>query len=429
MSLYGVLRSGVSGMNAQGSKLATTADNIANTNTAGYKRASTEFSTLVIGGNSKSGSYMPSGVTTETRYAIAESGPTMATTNAFDLAISGNGFFVVQDAGGTPYLTRAGSFRPTDDGQLLNAGGYTLMGYDLAGGAPTPVANSLTGLVPVNVFAMGMTASPSTEGYFHANLNSNATDISTTTPPGVPASTNAAGATYTNKSSLSTYDTLGNEVVLDVYLTKTGPDTWEYAIFDKAGASAGGGFPYSATGTPPVGPVLSTGTLNFVDGKLTTSPAIASFTIPNGEPMTLDFAGMTQLANSSFVPEADANGSAPQEVDSVEISNDGVVYAVFGDGTRKATYQIPLATVPSADNLTPVAGNAYAISRDSGNPTVGFAASSGFGTIKSSALEQSNVDLATELTAMIEAQRGYTANSKVFQTGSDLLDVLVNLKR
>ncbi|MBS1180707.1 MAG: flagellar basal body FlaE domain protein [Proteobacteria bacterium] len=432
MSLYGVLRSGVSGMNAQGGKLATTADNIANANTVGYKRASTEFSSMVIG-NSRSGAYQPAGVTTQTRYAIGEAGSYLSTTSGLDLAVTGSGFFVVQDAGGTPYLTRAGSFIEQPDGTLKNAGGFTLLGYDLANGTPAPSANSLTGLVPVNVNALGMTASPTTTGYLTATLNSNATDVTTTVPVGTPASGNVAGSVYTNKTSLTTYDNLGNEVMLDVYFTKTGNNKWEYAVFDRAGASASGGFPYTATGTPAVGPVLSTGTLNFsaTTGKLTAS-AIPSFSIPNNgssQTMTLDLSSMTQLGTNEFTPKGDADGNAAQAVDSIEISTEGIVYAIFGDGTRKATFQVPLANVPSPDNLTPVAGNAYSVSMDSGDPSLGFAGSSSFGVIKSGSLEQSNADMANELTAMIEAQRGYTANSKVFQTGSDLLDVLVNLKR
>jgi flagellar hook protein FlgE len=93
------------------------------------------------------------------------------------------------------------------------------------------------------------------------------------------------------------------------------------------------------------------------------------------------------------------------------------------------TYRIPLASVPSPDNLTPLAGNVYALGVDSGDLQVDFPRSGGFGTLVSSALEQSTVDLASELTAMIESERNYTANSKVFQTGAELMDVLVNLKR
>ncbi len=113
----------------------------------------------------------------------------------------------------------------------------------------------------------------------------------------------------------------------------------------------------------------------------------------------------------------------------MDIADDGTVYAVFENGARRATYRIPLATVPSVDQLTPQSGNVYSVSDRSGDVIVGFPESGSFGSIRSGALEQSNVDLATELTAMIESQRSYTANSKVFQTGSEILDVLVNLKR
>jgi flagellar hook protein FlgE len=113
----------------------------------------------------------------------------------------------------------------------------------------------------------------------------------------------------------------------------------------------------------------------------------------------------------------------------VEFASDGTVYAVYEDGSRVGAYRIPLATVPSPDNLYPRAGNVYETTAASGGYQVGFPEMSGFGSIASGALEGSNVDIGTELTAMIEAQTSYTANSKVFQTGSELLDVLMNLKR
>jgi flagellar hook protein FlgE len=137
---------------------------------------------------------------------------------------------------------------------------------------------------------------------------------------------------------------------------------------------------------------------------------------------------MTQVA-SDFAFKPTVDGNAPSSIDKVEVDTDGTMYAIYNDGTRLATYKIPLATVPSPDNLVPEVGNVYSIGIDSGNMQVDFASNSGLGIVKSEALEASNVDLANELTAMIESQRGYTANSKVFQTGADLLDVLVNLKR
>jgi flagellar hook protein FlgE len=129
------------------------------------------------------------------------------------------------------------------------------------------------------------------------------------------------------------------------------------------------------------------------------------------------------------VLDAAVSGNAPSQVDRVEIADDGTLYAVFGNGARIATYRIPLGNVASPDNLTPLAGNVFTPGVDSGDIQVGFAGTGQFGIFVSSALEQSTVDLASELTAMIESERNYTANSKVFQTGAELMDVLVNLKR
>ena len=129
MSLYGVMRTGVSGMNAQSSRLSTVADNIANSSTNGYKRASTEFASMLI--NSGSGEYTSGGVNTRVRYNVSEQGNLSYTTSVTDLGIAGNGFMIVTDGNGTPFLTRAGSFVPDGSGNLVNAAGFYLMGYDL----------------------------------------------------------------------------------------------------------------------------------------------------------------------------------------------------------------------------------------------------------------------------------------------------------
>jgi len=149
MSLYGVMRTGGSGMNAQSNKLSTVADNIANVNTTGYKRASTEFSSLVL--QSGTGNYNSGSVETHVRYAISDPGTLNFTTSATDMAIQGNGFFVVNDAQGRSFLKRAGSFVPDGRGNLVNAAGFHLMVYDLKNGPPSVVSNGLTGLNMVNI--------------------------------------------------------------------------------------------------------------------------------------------------------------------------------------------------------------------------------------------------------------------------------------
>ena len=139
--------------------------------------------------------------------------------------------------------------------------------------------------------------------------------------------------------------------------------------------------------------------------------------------------GTTQLATAFTPMNVAINGNAPSSISGIDIDNDGTVYATYENGSRVAAYRIPLANVPSPDNLEPVPGDAYAITTASGDVQIGFPTEGGRGTLVSGALEQSNVDMASELTDMIVAQRDYTANSKVVQTSSELLDVLMNLKR
>ncbi len=418
MGLYGMMRTGVSGMAAQSNRLSTVADNIANSSTNGYKRAQAEFSTLVL--PSSGGSYNSGGVTTSIRYSISQSGPLQYTTSGTDLAVKGNGFFVVQDANGQPVLTRAGSFVPNAEGELVNATGYKLMGYSYANGDPTVTANGFAGLEAISIAQSELVATPSRNGILTANLPAGSTPVAAGDLP----SANSATASYTQKTSLVVYDNLGGEKLLDIYMTMTGPDTWEVAVYDRADAAPNTSFPYA-------NPALSTQTLSFdpTTGQLTGASATdIAIPVPGGDTLTLDMSGMTQLS-AGFTVTGEADGAAPYSIDSVEISTDGTVFAKYADGSMRAIYRIPVATVQSPDQLQVLSGNAFAESTDSGGVQLGFAGEGGRGTVVSGAVENSNVDIAQELTDMIEAQRNYTANSKVFQTGSDLMEILVNLKR
>jgi flagellar hook protein FlgE len=138
---------------------------------------------------------------------------------------------------------------------------------------------------------------------------------------------------------------------------------------------------------------------------------------------------MTQLGMEYTELRVEASGNAPSGIESIEIGSDGTMYAQYENGSFRELYRIPLANVQSPDMLTALPGNVYTPSSDSGDLQMGFPGSGGLGSMISGALENSNVDIAEELTNMIESQRSYTANSKVFQTGADLMDILVNLKR
>jgi flagellar hook protein FlgE len=392
MSLFGMMRTGVSGMAAQSNALSTVSDNISNSATTGYKRASAEFSSLLE--TNSTSDYTSGGVNTNIRYGVTNQGVIQGTTSTTDLAINGNGFFVVNNGSGTPFLTRAGSFVPDASGNLVNASGFFLMDYSLSNGGSTGVANGLTGLQKVNIVQTALQATASTAGTFSANLPAGATPV--VVGANLPSANNAS-ATFTEKTSMVTYDNLGNATTLDIYFTNTGPNTWEVAAFNKADAAAGGGFPYA-------NPALATQNLTFdaTTGSLAAGgPTSITVPIPNGQNFALDH---------------------------VDIGKDGTLSYVYQDGARIAAYKVPLATVTSPNNLTPESGNVYSPSVDSGQVNVGTPSQGGLGAIDSSSLEQSTVDLATELTTMIEAQREYTANSKVFQTGADLMEVVVNLR-
>ena len=427
MSISGMMRTSASGMAAQSSRLGTVSDNIANASTHGYKRAFTEFSTIVL--ESGSGAYVPGSVDTTVRYGISQQGGFDYTMSPTDLGVAGEGFFVVSDGSAATYLTRAGSFIKDDDGYLVNAAGFKLMGYPIVNGSAAASANGTSGLEDINIRALALEATPSTKGTFHANLPSDATIVDTGVD--MPPSSNDAASVYTAKTSLTAVDNVGREVTLDVYYTKTADNVWEISVFDASKAT-NGGFPYDDTDVAAPLATLADVTFDPATGRLDAtlpSPTSIDIPVPNGATLTLDFSESTELADDFQVNQPTVNGNTPSSVEGQEFDKDGTLYAVYGNGARVAIYRIPLATVPAVDNLTPEAGNVYSISADSGNLQLGFPGSGVFGEVRTSQLEKSTVDTASELTTMIESQFAYTANSKVFQTGGELMEVLVNLKR
>jgi flagellar hook protein FlgE len=416
MSIFGAMNTSVSGMNAQSNRLSVLSENIANADTAGYKAGSTEFETILDDNNVTS--HASGGVTTKVRYAISAQGLLQTTSTATNLAIQGGGFFVVSDGSGARFLTRAGAFVPDAAGDLVNSAGFRLMG--VAAGASPATTSGLAALMPIHIDTTGLVSSPSTKGTLAANLPSAASAVAAANLP----SANAAGAQFTDKTSLVAYDNLGGKVTLDVYLTKSGPNTWDVAVFDQSAAASGGGFPYSS------GP-LSVSSPQFDPSNGTLAAASASslsVAVPGGKTVAVDLSRLTQLATGFSVSDTTMDGNAPSAFSRIAIDDNGVVSAVYQDGTKIARAQVVLANVPSPDNLTPLSGNVYDTNSLSGDAATGSPGTGTLGTLAASAVENSTVDIASELTTMIETQRSYTANSKAFQIGTDMADVLVNLK-
>ncbi|MCP1200935.1 flagellar hook protein FlgE [Notoacmeibacter sp. MSK16QG-6] len=419
MSIFGTMQTSISGMNAQSSRLSSVADNIANSDTPGYKRQGINFATLVTGAGNTSG-----GVITTGTIEVEAQGVPKTTSSSTDLAILGHGFFLVSDGANNGFMTRAGAFTQDADGYLVNPNGYRLQGYSMASGV-APVPNGLAGLVDIQVSKEPLPPAASTFGTFQATLDSQADIESAAVTANTLPSDNVVGATFTGKTSMVAYESLGNEVRLDVYVTRTATDTWEVSVYNQADANSSlEAFPYG-------NPALGTTNLQFdtATGALTgASPTSLTVPVPNGASLQIDLSEM-KLGGQFTVTEAEVNGNPPSSAIGTEISDEGIVRVAYEDGSYKDLFMVALADVPSPTNLTPVTGTMFTQSANSGDIQVGFPGSSGFGTIISSSLEQSNVDIAEELTEMIQAQRSYTANSKVFQTGSEIMDVVVNLKR
>lgn len=396
----------VMGMSAQTDWLAAISKNIANSNTAGYKNARTDFLTVLNGYDSVGG-----GVTTVTRNEVSLRGSPLTTGTDTDLAISGDGFFLVSNDAGQTFLTRAGNFIPDAQGRLVNSAGYYLMGYDSKLGTSGPLST-------IQVDKNKMYSSPTTQGTFGANLPSNSSVVPAANLP----STNSAGAQFAGKSSLTVYDNLGNAVVLDLYFAKTGANTWEMTAYNHADAGAGGSFPYASG-------ALTTQTLTFsaTDGSLT-SPSSISLNVPGGGAMSLNLSKMTQLGGGYTPTDNNADGYAASTISGIHVGKTGTLSYQLENGKLISAYEIPLGKVASPDNLTSETGNVYSANAESGQLFIGAAGSTGYGTILGSSLEGSTVDLASQLSSMIVAQRSFTANSQVFQVASDIMQVLTNLK-
>ncbi len=389
MSLFSALRTSVSGMNAQSSYLSAIGDNIANSSTVGYKKASTEFQTVL--GEQTPGSYESGGVLAQTRYGVTEQGTINSTTSSTDLAINGPGFFLVNNGGqsGT-LLTRAGSFVPDQNGNLVNTAGYFLLGNKIG-----PDGTPSTDLTPVNISSTKLQAVPTTTGIIAGNL----------------PSSDARGAVETTSAML--YDSSGAQVAANLSFTKTSTG-WN--VNAEAAANPG-----TSIGSLSL-TFDSTGQLAATGNTLTLSVPQASGSGANSV-VSLDLSTMTSLA-SPLALTHDITGSAPSQLAKVVIGADGTLTGVYGSAAKANLYKIPVATVTSPDNLTAITGDVYQLSQTSGPMTTQTAGQGAAGKILSDNLEASTVDLATELTNMIVAQRSYEANSKVLQAASELLSKL-----
>ena len=435
MSIYTALRAGVSGLTANSSALAVISDNIANVNTVGYKRSGVDFSALVNAQNSNT-TYNAGGVLPLTRQQISLQGSLEQSRSPTDLAISGDGFFIVSSNnqqlsnGGSVLFTRAGSFTIDAQGYMVNAQGLFLQGWPVnSDGSVVSSPTSLSAIEPVNISGVGGLAEPTRNVGINANLNSDQASYAGAYTAGDMAT---GVVTPQFESSLEVFDSLGAPRTIAFGFLKTGPNTWQVESYARPNTNITGG-----AGT---GGLLATGTLTFnADGTVNSvTGAIGStFSIPwaastgaAAQNVDLDLStGMTQFAKSFGVTSVTADGVPPGDLVGLVLEGDGMLTAQFSNGRARALYQIPLATFLNPNGLAADQGGAFRTTLESGLYNINSANAGGAGRIVSGALEASNVDLASEFTNLITTQRAYSAASRIITTADQMLEELLMIKR
>lgn len=402
----------LSGLNADDTALATISNNLANLNTTGYKDATVNFQDMFYNllGTNGSGDQLQvgSGTSVASIDTNFSGGSVQSTGVDTDVAITGNGFFVVQNGSNT-YYTRAGDFTQDSNGYLVTADGDQVMGYPATNG----VVNTTGGLTPLQL-PMGM-SSPATAT---ANMSID-TNLSSST---------AVGGSYS--TSVTLYDSLGTPQVMNVSFTNNGGGTWSYNATLPSSAFGSTGDPIS----------VASGTLAFDDnGNLTNATPIpitisgladgANTLSFNWNQTSSSGQGLiTQNAGASSTTSTTQDGNASGSLTSFAINSDGTVSGTFTNGTQ-IIGQVALANFANLQGLSLQGDNNYSATISSGSAVIGTPGTSSLGTLTGGSLELSNVDMSSEFSNLIIAERGFQANAKSVTTFDQIAQDTINLIR
>jgi flagellar hook protein FlgE len=456
-------------------------DNISNVDTIGYKQSQVNFEDLVTNSGS-TGEYTAGGVSSTNQQMVSQQGSIQQTSSPTDLAISGSGMFVTTQSptpitgSSTVLYTRAGSFTPDAQGFLRNDAGLYLQAYPASiQGVVQDQSSSLLALQPVNVANIGGTVSASTSADLTANLDaSQAVSTQAQDTAAVVAGTATAAQTAAaynpSTNSMAAYDANNNTGVEPNYqiqvpisdsqggehtvqidmLKSTTANTWYCEIqavptsdVPASGTAPAGQIAYGTVTFDTSGNLASVSLTNSATGAAITggnSPQVsipwgASLGVASPQAMTLSLgsnlsgAGLTQFNSPSATQPAITDGTPFGSLLSVSVGSTGQITASFSNSTERVIGQIALATFPNVNGLNAVSGDAYTASSTSGACAINTAGSGGTGTIDSSALESSTVDLSAQFAAMIVTQRAYTASSKIITTADQMTQDLLQIIR
>ncbi len=409
-------RIALSGLNAASADLKVTGNNIANAGTTGFKSSRAEFVDIFATGY---GGISTTAIGGGTRLAAVtqqfSQGNVDFTDNNLDLAINGQGFFVLANNGET-LLSRAGAFSTDRDGFVVNSSGHRLQ------------------IFPANVSAAGTTfdtgqltdlqlstaeGAPSATTEINSILNLDASDTIPASPFDI---TNPLPDQYNASTSLTIYDSLGSQHTATQYFVKAGANTWNtYLYIDNTLVTTGGN---------------DFGTLTFnADGSLA-SPAGGAITFDPYIPSTgaqniqldLDYSRATQYGSPFSVSTLRQDGFAAGRLSGIDIDAEGVISARYTNGQSLTLGKVAMANVANPQALSPQGDTVWGLTYTAGDLLLGEAGTSSFGLIQSGALEASNVDIAAELVGLITAQRNYQANAQVISTADTITQTIINIR-
>lgn len=432
MGIQSAMYSGVSGLNTNSQVMSVIGNNLANTNTLGFKGSRSVFSDLLSSSVFGSGgsSQVGRGVGLSTVDNIFSQGTFETTSSDTDVAIEGDGFFVLKEEGNdTTFYTRAGAFRFNEEGYLVNPEGFRVQGKafdpinntELLPADPTDILVANVGLIEAN---------PTSELTFTTNLDEKSNPLGGTAADIDPTD----DATYNYSASSRIYDSLGESHLVTVYwrmISDVG-NTWQagYTVDNNAAS-------FTELSASPLD-FNTIGKLPDPDGDGTPNPVTVSITIPappatswsNGADISvidLSF-DCTQYDSESIVIGQKQNGYSAGELTNVAINGDGVIVASYSNGRQVNISQLVLAKFQNPGGLLLAGANRYTAPAEVGSIRTGLPGPE-LGKVFTNSLEQSNVDMGQEFVKMITTQRGFQANSKIITTVDEMLSELINLKR
>ena len=439
MSLLGAMNSAISGLGAQSHAFGNISDNVANSQTAGFKRVDTSFISLLT--TSSLTTNEPGAVVARPDYVNSVQGTITQTDNPLGLAIAGQGFFSVSQQMGelnniptfNPQLfySRAGDFQLNKAGFMINSAGLFLNGWPIESGTSEPNQNSLQ---PIQVAQTVFNPVATSAVVLSANL------------PATPAEDTATTASPLT-SNIDVYDSLGTVQSVALEWVKTAGDTWTVSISAADVATTDLGSATVTFGAASGSPVSegTIGLLGDATGTVVTTPydentaAILSFTAVFGTvSQTIDLnlgnfgqtGGVTQFAGSTYnLRGLTQNGVPPGSFSGVSMQQNGNVVVNYDNGQIRKIAQVPLVTFNNPDALQRQNGQAFTATLESGTPLATQAGTNGAGTLITSSVEGSNVDIAAEFSKLIVAQRAYSANTRVVTTADDMLQQTIDMKR